>query len=316
MIFGIPKEIKIFENRVSMTPQGVAQLVQAGHVVLVEKKAGVGSGFSDQEYQKAGAKVIFSKKEIYQKSELVVKVKEPQPSEYPFLREGLGLFAFLHLAAIPKLQKILEKKKVRAIPFEMVKDEEGRLPLLTPMSEIAGHLAALVGVNYLRKDLGGKGVFPGRVTILGAGHVGSHALKIAHGLGAVVTVYDINLEKLERLQKIYPQRLETISEMSRLQKVIRQTDLLIGAVLIPGQKAPMIVSKKIIQSMEPGSVVVDVAVDQGGCIETTRPTTLKNPVFKKYGVLHYGVTNIPSLVPRTATEALSQAILPYVSKFF
>jgi len=314
MIFGVPKEIKIFENRVSLTPQAVQCLVQAGHVLLVKKGAGLGSGFSDRDYQKAGAQLLSSQREVYQKAELVVKVKEPQPSEYIFLRPGLGLFAFLHLAAIPKLKKILEQKKVRAIPFETIQDEEGRLPLLAPMSEIAGRLSALVGVNYLRKDLGGKGVFPGRVTILGAGHVGSQALKIAHGLGSFVTVYDINSEKLKKLQSLYSERLAVVSTRDSLSEIICQTDLLIGAVLIPGQRAPLIVSRKMIQNMEPGSVVVDVAVDQGGCIETIRPTTLKNPVFKKYGVLHYGVTNIPSLVPRTATESLSSALLPYLLK--
>lgn len=326
MVIGIPKEIKIFENRVGMTPEGVFHLVQAGVLVLVEKEAGRGSGFSDHEYRKAGAKIISSRKELYRRSDLILKVKEPQASEYPFFRPGLAIFAFLHLAAEPGLLRELLKKKVTAIAFETV-EAEGGLPLLAPMSEIAGSLASLIGANYLRKDLGGKGMLlntigkskgesttPGSVVVIGAGYVGSNAIRIAHGLGAQVKVYEKNQEKAECLRALYAERLDVIHDEQELSESLQSCDLLIGAVLIPGRRAPHIVTRKMVRQMEHGSVIVDVAVDQGGCVETIHPTTLKNPVYKKYNVLHYGVTNIPALVPRTATRALAAVTLPYVLK--
>lgn len=321
MVIGIPKEVKTGELRVAMTPGGVRRIVESGSVVLVERGAGTGSGYSDTAYRQAGAKIISSRRDLYRKSDLILKVKEPQPAEVPFLRPGVILFSFLHLAANPRLSHELVRRKVTAIAYETV-EGEGGFPLLRPMSEIAGLLAPLIGANYLRKDLGGKGTLlpavglggTGHVTILGAGHVGSNALKIAHGLGASVSLYDINQEKLERLNRLYPERLQVLSDPEELPEVIRRTDLLIGAVLVSGKRAPVVVTKKMVQLMEPGSVVIDVAVDQGGCVETIRPTTLKNPVYKKFEVLHFGVTNIPSLVPRTATDALSAATLPYVLK--
>lgn len=320
MIIGIPKETKVFEFRVAASPEAVRKMVEAGALVLVEKNAGAGSGWSDRDYCAAGARLLSSKREMFSKADLILKVKEPQPSEYSLLRPGLILFTFLHLAANKNLARILAQKKVTAIAYENIRTDSGTLPILAPMSEIAGKLAPLIGANYLRKDLGGKGVLlssvgmggTGHVTILGAGHAGSNALRIAHGLGASVSVYDINQEKLEKLASQYPERLQIVSDASELPEILKRTDLLIGAVLIPGKKAPRIITKKMIRLMEPGSVAIDISVDQGGCIETTRPTTLKDPVFLKYGVLHCGVTNLPSLVPRTASETLCAQTLPYV----
>jgi alanine dehydrogenase len=322
VIVGIPKEVKTFEFRVAMTPAGAGRLVRAGHDVLVEKGAGIGAGFSDSDYRQAGAKTVPSKREIYKKSDLILKVKEPQPSEYSLLRPGLILFTFLHLAANRRLLREFLKRKAAAIAYETVETAEGGLPLLAPMSEVAGKLAPLIGANYLRKDLGGKGTLlpsvglggTGHVTVIGAGIVGSHALLIAHALGASVSVYDINRQKLEALGYRYSERLQVVSDPAELPEILKRTDLLIGAVLVAGRRAPHVISGGMVKKMEPGSVVIDVAVDQGGCVETIRPTTLKNPIYKRYGILHYGVTNIPSLVPRSATEALSLATLPYVLK--
>lgn len=322
MVIGIPKEIKTFEYRVSMTPNGARRLVEAGHTVLIEKMAGIGAGFKDDDYRKAGARVLSSKREIYRRSHLILKVKEPQPVEYPLLRPGLILFTFLHLAANRPLLRELLKKKVAAVAYETVQTDDGRLPLLAPMSEIAGKLAPLIGANYLRKDLGGKGALlpsvgvggTGHVTVIGAGQVGGHAIEISHALGASLSVYEIDQGKLEKLKIQYPERLQILPGLDELPDVLRRTDLLIGAVLAAGKRSPVVVNKKTVRLMEPGSVVIDVAVDQGGCVETIRPTTLKNPVYKRYGILHYGVANIPSLVPRTATEALSLVTLPYLLK--
>lgn len=305
-----------------MTPAGVERLVRAGHIILFEKGAGQEAGFLDLSYRQAGARIVSSSRELFQKAALVLKVKEPEPSEYRFLRPGLILFTFLHLAANRTLLRELLWKRVTAIGYEMVETDEGQLPILSPMSEIAGLLSPLIGANYLRNDLGGKGMLlpavglggTGHVTVLGVGHVGSNAVKISHGLGATVTAYDINQDRLERLKTIYQERLQVLSDPRDLPEILRRTDLLIGAVLVPGKKAPVVVSRKMLRLMEPGSVVIDVAVDQGGCIETSRPTTLKRPVFKVYGILHVGVTNLPALVPRTATEALSAATLPYLLK--
>ncbi len=321
MRLGIPREVKPFENRVAMTPLGVRRLVESGAVVWVERGAGKNAGFADRDYRAVGAVLKSSAKEVW-KADLVLKVKEPQPSEFRFFRSDLILFTFLHLAANPGVERALDRAKVKAIAYEMVKDDQGQFPILAPMSEIAGCLAAVVGSNYLRRDLGGKGTLlpaigsggTGHVTVLGAGHVGRNALRVAHGLGATVTVFDRNTEKLAQLSLQYPERFQSMTDPKDLPEILKRTDLLIGAVLVPGQAAPKIVTKRMVQLLEPGSVIVDVAIDQGGCIETSRPTTLKNPIFKKYGVLHYGVTNIPSLAPRTATEALSRTTLPYLMK--
>ena len=305
----------------AMTPAGVRRLVEASVQILVERGAGRNAGFSDGDYRKAGARIVATAREVW-KADLVLKVKEPQPQEYRFFRPGLILFTFLHLAACPVLARELLRKKVNAIAYESVKDSHGEFPILAPMSDIAGCLSALIGANYLRRDLGGKGTLlsaiglggTGHVTILGAGHVGQNALRVAHGLGATVTIFDRNSEKLDRLSTSYPERLQTARDSAELPEILKRTDLLIGAVLVSGQSPPKIVSKKMVKLMESGSVIVDVSIDQGGCIETMRPTTLKDPVFEKFGILHFGVTNIPSLVPRTATEALSHATLPYVMK--
>lgn len=315
--------MKPLEGRVAMTPEGACRLRNLGAVVLLEAGAGVGAGFRDRHFRESGAQIVRSKRELYRRSDLVLKVKEPQPAEYPFLRPGLILFAFLHLAAEPRLLRVLLKKRVTAIAFETVEDEAGRLPILRPMSEIAGKLASLIGANYLRKDLGGKGKLlasvgeggrPGRVTVIGLGQVGAHAARIAHGLGASLFLYDRCREKGERLSLELGKRCRVVEDPKGLPEVIRETDLIIGAVYVTGRRAPRIVTQEMVRQMEPGSVIVDVAVDQGGCVETIRPTTLKDPIFLRYGVLHCGVTNLPSLVPRTATEALVSKVLPYVSK--
>jgi len=316
---GIPREVKPFENRVAMTPAGVRRLVEAGAEVWVQKGAGRSAGFSDSQYREAGAVLKADAKQSWA-ADLVLKVKEPQSSEFRFFREGLLLFTFLHLVAFPKLERELLRKKVKAIPYEMIRDEAGGFPILAPMSDIAGCLAAQIGANYLRRDLGGKGTLlpaigsggTGHVTILGAGHVGRNALRIAHGLGATVTVFDKDESKLASLSAQYSERFQPMTDSADLPEILKRTDLLIGAVLVAGRHAPRIVTKKMVAAMEKGSVIVDVAIDQGGCIETIRPTTIKEPVFLRYGVLHYGVTNMPSMVPRTATEALSRATLPYV----
>ncbi len=318
---GIPKETKPFENRVAMTPRGVAVLVAAGARVAVQKNAGLGSGFPDGLYRQAGAKIVTTASQAWE-ADLVLKVKEPQAPEFRFFRPSLTLFTFLHLAACPLLARALERKKVAAIAYEDVTDAQGGFPILAPMSEIAGCLSTVIGANYLRRDLGGKGTLlpaigrggTGHVTILGAGNVGTNALRVAHGMGASVTVFDKNPMRLKVLQNEYTERLQPLNDALELPEVIRRTDLLIGAVLLPGRAAPEVVSEAMVKSMEAGSVIVDVAIDQGGCVATSRATTIRKPIFLKHGVLHYGVTNIPSLVPRTATEALSRATLPYVLK--
>lgn len=305
-----------------MTPQGVRRLVEAGFQVWVESNAGVPSGFADEDYRRSGAQIKTKARDVWA-SDLVLKVKEPQPSEYRFFRPGLTLFTFLHLAAHPRLARELERKKVKAIAYELVRDEAGRFPILAPMSEIAGCLAALMGANYLRRDLGGKGTLltaigsggTGHVTILGAGHVGTNALRVAHGLGATVTLFDKDPQKLEGIGALYTERIQLLRDPQDLPEILRRTDLLIGAVLVPGQVAPKIVSREMVKRMEKGSVIVDVAIDQGGCVATSRPTTIKRPLINQYGVLHCGVTNLPSLVPRTATEALARASLSYVLEF-
>jgi alanine dehydrogenase len=320
MILGIPKEIKPQEYRVSLTPEAVGLLVRAGHQVLVQKGAGLDCGFSDQAFRDNGAVIVSTAAAIWRDAHLVVKVKEPLPKEYSFFRPDLILFTFLHLASAPSLTKALVKRGVTAVGYETVTAPDGSLPLLKPMSRIAGKLAVLLGAEYLRTDRGEKGILlspvegatPGRVTILGAGNVGRAALEVAEGIGAHVTIFDRSEEKLQRLGN---GRTETLLlDRETLSRRLPETDLLIGAVLIPGAKAPKLVTRGMVSQMQKGSVIVDVSVDQGACVETIRPTTHARPTYLYKGIVHYGVTNMPSLVARSATEALVHSSLPYVQK--
>jgi alanine dehydrogenase len=320
VIVGVPKEIKDNEYRVALTPFGAEALVRAGHRVLVQAGAGEGSGFSDDEYRRAGAEVVADAAEAWA-AELVVKVKEPQPAEYQYLREGLILFAFLHLAAAPELARQLVERGVTAIAYETVRLPDGSLPLLAPMSAIAGRMAPQIAAQYLTRVYGGRGkllagvpgVAPARVVVLGAGTVGTNATRIALGMGAQVTLLDRNLERLRRLDLALGGRAVTMaSSPAAIAEAVRHADAVIGAVLVPGGRAPILVTEAMVAAMQPGAVIIDVAVDQGGCVETIRPTTHSDPVYTVHGVLHYGVTNMPAAVPRTATMALCDATLPYV----
>ncbi len=322
MIIGVPKEIKISENRVGMTDAGVRQLVAEGHEVFVEKDAGLGSRIPNETYLHAGAKILDSAKEIYEKAEMIVKVKEPLPDEYELLKENQILYTYLHLAAEPKLTKVLCERKVKAVAYETIQNSDGSLPLLTPMSEVAGRMATQVGAFYLQKDHGGKGILlggvtgvqRGKVTIIGGGVVGINAAKMAVGLGAEVTILDVNHARLEYLDDVFQGRVSTLySNMQNIERSVRDADLVVGAVLVAGAKAPQLVNKAMIESMAAGSVVVDVAVDQGGCIETCRPTSHLNPTFEINGVIHYCVPNMPGVVSRTSTYALTNATFKYAS---
>lgn len=321
MIIGVPKEIKIEENRVGMTPAGVDVLRKAGHKILVETQAGIGSGFLNEEYKKAGAEIV-SQPEVW-KANLIVKIKEPLETEYQFFRPGLLLFTYLHLAH-PELKELtlqLIEKKVTAMAYETVQLEDNSLPLLRPMSEVAGKMAVQVAAHFLQKPQGGKGKLLGKVTgvgpcnvvVIGAGTVGKAAAEMALGMGAKITVLDINAEKLEQLEKIYGENLSTlISNPENIKEALKQADVVIGAVLVPGAKAPQVITREMLEEMKKGGVIVDVAIDQGGCIETSRPTTHKNPVFVEHGIIHYCVTNMPGAVPKTSTIALTNATLPYI----
>jgi alanine dehydrogenase len=323
MFIGVPKEIKEEEYRVGLTPNGAKALIAAGHKVFVESKAGDGSGFPDEEYKAAGAETFSSAKEIWQKSEMIIKVKEPQESEFNFLKPDLILFTYLHLAAFPKLTKVLQKQEVTAIDYATVELEDGSLPLLKPMSEVAGKLAIQIGAHFLEKKHGGRGILlggtekttPANVLIIGAGNVGSNAAEVALGMGAQVTLVDRNATKLEFLKGKFSQYAERLSILLssdiNFEKAITQTHLLVGAVLVAGDKAPKVVTEEQVKKMKKGSVIVDVAIDQGGCIETSRPTSHNDPVFIKHGVIHYCVPNMPGIVPRTSTLALTQETLPY-----
>jgi alanine dehydrogenase len=319
MIIGIPAEIKNNEYRVGATPQMVRAFVEAGHKVRVQKGAGAGSGFLDEGYIQAGASMADGPKEVYE-AEMVIKVKEPQPSEYPLLREGLILFCYLHLAPDPIQTAELVEKKVVAIAYETVTDGKNGLPLLLPMSEIAGRLSIQVGATCLQMNHGGRGVLlggvpgvlPAHVTIIGGGVVGTEAARMALGLGAHVTVLDKNLDRLRTLNALYGPSLKTLySSSGDLEEEVIGSDLVIGAVLVPGKTAPKLVTRKMISKMAPGSVVVDVAIDQGGCFETSRPTTHADPTYVVGGVIHYAVTNMPGAAPRTSTLALTHATLAY-----
>jgi alanine dehydrogenase len=322
MHIGIPVEIKSGENRVSCTPSGVRHLVSAGHRVVVQAGAGVGSGFGDDKYRRAGAVITSSAEKVW-KSDLVVKVKEPLPGEYSFFREELLLFTFLHLAGVPELTAKLLDSGVTALAYETVQDGAGRLPLLAPMSEIAGKMSVLMGAFFLGHHHGGKGkllggvpgVLPGKVTILGGGSAGMHAAKEAAGLGADVTVLEINQEKMRFLESALPPQVHTLySTEQHIEEQLATTDLLIGAVLVPGAVAPKLVTRAMLRNMTKGAVLVDIAVDQGGCVESCRPTTHQDPVFIEEGIVHYCVANMPAAYPQTSTEALTGVTLPYIRR--
>ncbi|MCH7950124.1 MAG: alanine dehydrogenase [Candidatus Dadabacteria bacterium] len=309
------------EYRVALTPQAVSVLVQHGHKVLVEKSAGLGSGITDQEFKNAGARIARNEKELFKKSKLIVKVKEPIPGEYSLIKENHIIFSYLHIAADKKLVQALKKSKCRAIAFETVELPDGSLPLLMPMSRIAGRLSVQVGVHFLQKSKGGKGVLlsgaagvrNGKVTVIGGGTVGYNAVLSALGLGADVTVIDIKQGVLEYYYDRFEGKVRTLPSYPEvIEKELKDSDLVVGAVLVTGAKAPKVITKKMISNMEKGSLFVDVAIDQGGCSETSRPTNHDSPVYKVNDVLHYCVTNMPSLVSKTSTYSLSNVILPYV----
>jgi alanine dehydrogenase len=322
MIIGVPKEIKAQEYRVALAPAGADALVRQGHRVMVEERAGEESGFLDSDYRKAGAKITKTAADIWEKAEMIVKVKEPLALEYKYFRPGLILFTYLHLAADQTLMLALMKKKIVAIAYETVELPNGSLPLLTPMSEIAGRMSIQVGMTYLEKPQKGRGVLlggiagvhPGSVVILGAGVVGTNALKRAVGLGARVTVIDKSLDRLRYLDDIFHGRIESLaSHRYNIAESIAQADLVVGAVLVPGAVAPHLVTEDMVRSMQPGSVIVDVSIDQGGCIETMdHPTTHDAPTYIRHGVVHYAVANMPGAVPRTSSVALTNATLTYV----
>jgi len=323
MLIGVPVEIKQGEWRVGLVPGGARALVEAGHAVVVERGAGAGSSIPDAAYAEAGAEVVASAEEVYARADMVVKVKEPVGAEFGFLRDGLIVFTFLHLAANRALAEALIKGNSTAIAYETVELDDGGLPILAPMSEVAGRLSVQAGAHYLMKPYGGlglllsgvPGVERGNVTIIGAGTVGLNAAEIAAGMRAGVTVLDVDTEKLCRFDEVFGPAVKTlISNAYNLERVLERTDLLIGAVHIPGARTPRLVTRAMLRGMKRGSVVVDVSVDQGGCIETTRPTTHSEPVYEVEGVLHYCVSNMPGAVPRTSTFALTNATLPYILK--
>lgn len=322
MKIGIPTEIKAFENRVAIRPAGVEQLERDGHEVRVQAGAGVGSGFSDERYASAGARIVDDAAEVWS-SDLVVKVKEPLPDEYSFLRDDLTLFTFFHFAADEKLTRAVQDSGAVAIAYETVQEPDRSLPLLIPMSEVAGRMAVQEGAKYLEKTFGGLGVLlagvPGtpraEVLVLGGGIVGMNAARIAAGIGASVTILDVNLERLRYLDDVMPPNVNTLfSDVHTIREYSARADLVIGAVLLPGKKAPHLIVRDDLKQMQEGAVIVDVAIDQGGCIETSRPTTHEEPTYVVDGVMHYCVTNMPGAVPRTSTFALTNATFPYVRR--
>jgi alanine dehydrogenase len=323
MIIGVPRELKVEEYRVGLLPAGARALVKAGHQVRVESGAGLGAGYPDEEYAAAGAELVPQSASLWSSSDLVIKVKEPQPAEYPHLRPGLILFCYLHLAPLPDLTEVLIERGVAAIALETIQTDDGLLPCLMPMSEIAGRMAVQVGAQYLQRDKGGPGILlggvpgvpPCEVLILGGGTAGANAAKLAAGMGAHVRIMDLNLGRLAYLDDIFAGRITTVmSDDHNIERYVPQSDLLIGAVLVPGLRAPVLVSDELVSRMRPGSVIVDIAVDQGGCIATIHATTHRDPVYQVHGVTHYGVANMPGAVPRTSTEALTNATLPFALK--
>ncbi|MCT7995300.1 alanine dehydrogenase [Laspinema olomoucense] len=322
MEIGVPKETKDREYRVGLSPSSVRVLTEHGHSVFIETHAGVGSGFSDQEYVHSGGKIVPTAKEAWSR-ELVVKVKEPLPPEYGYLHKEQLLFTYLHLAADRQLTETLMESGVCAIAYETVELPDRRLPLLTPMSIIAGRLSVQFGARYLERQQGGRGVLlggvpgvkPGHVVILGGGIVGTEAARMAVGMGARVQILDVNIDRLAYLETLFGSRVELLySESLQIEATVPDADLLIGAVLVPGRRAPILVPRHLVETMRPGSVIIDVAVDQGGCVETLRPTSHTNPTYIEAGVVHYGVPNMPGAVPWTATQALNNSTLPYVVK--
>lgn len=321
MIIGIPKEIKNNEFRVAITPAGVKSLVDKDHQVIIEKNAGIGSAITDNDYIQAGAQIIDDVKDVFARSEMVVKVKEPLKVEYEYFRPGQILFTYLHLAADEKLTKALMNEKITSIAYETIQLEDGSLPLLTPMSEVAGRLSVQEGAHFLEKTQGGRGVLlggvpgvkPGKVVIIGGGVVGLNAAKMAIGLGADVTIIEISIKRMSYIDDIFFGKVKTVtSNHYNILNEIKDADLVVGAVLIPGARAPKLVTEDMIKEMKIGSVIVDVAIDQGGCIETTYPTTHDSPIFVKHGVIHYSVANIPGAVAHTSTFALTNTTLPYI----
>jgi alanine dehydrogenase len=322
MKIGVPREIKIGETRVSMTPSLCRRCVSLGAKVLFEKSAGMSAGFADAEYRAAGATLVSGPERVWKGADLILKVKEPLASEYPLLREGQALFTYLHLAAGPELARVLKRKGILGIAYETVEGSDGAFPLLKPMSQIAGRLAIQIGAYFLQSQHGGSGVLlggipgtlPGHVVVVGAGNSGAHAVQMAAGMGARVTVLDLDTRKLEGLDSEYRGRVVTLmSNLANLESCVADADLLIGAVLIPAAKAPTVVTRPMVATMRPGSVIVDIAIDQGGCIESIRPTSHREPVYTEHGVIHYAVPNMPALVGRTSTQGLTQATEPFVA---
>jgi alanine dehydrogenase len=320
VIVGVPKEIKIEENRVAVTPTGVAAFVARGHKVLIEKNAGNSSGLTDRAYEGAGATLVDSAKEVWQQADLIMKVKEPQPSEFSLLREGLILLTYLHLAASESVTRVLLDKKVTGIGYETIQLDDGSLPLLTPMSEIAGKLAIQVGAWCLQAENGGRGILlggasgvrPGKAVILGAGISGTAASQVASGVGAYVSILDINPSKLRYVHDILGGHVTTLmSNRANVEEEVVDADLVIGAVLIPGAKAPKLITRSLAKRMKPGAALIDICIDQGGCAETSRPTTHREPIYVEEEVVHYCVTNMPAIVPNTSTYALTNSTLSY-----
>ncbi|MBM4135847.1 MAG: alanine dehydrogenase [Nitrospira sp.] len=321
MIIGVPKEIKPEENRIAIVPGGVETLVHKGHKVIIEQSAGLGSGFSDEEYTRSGALIVHKHEDVFAEADLILKVKEPLIEEYDLLKSGQVVFTYLHLAASEELTQNLLERKIIGIAYETVQTEDGFLPLLAPMSEIAGRMAPQEGAKYLEKSFGGRGILlggvagvpPANVVILGGGNVGYNATRIALGMGASVTVLDINPRKLIRIDEIFQGRITTmIADNYNIRMVASYADLLIGAVLVPGAKTPILISREMLKTMRTGAVLVDVSIDQGGCAETSRPTTHSHPIYEEEGIIHYTVTNMPAAVPRTSTRALTLNTFPYI----
>ena len=323
MIVGIPKEIKHNENRVSLTPSGARELVQRGHTVYVQHTAGINSGFTDEDYEKAGAHILPSIEDVYGTAEMIIKVKEPIESEYGLVREGQLVFTYFHFACDQQLTEAMIKSKSVCMAYETVVDRQGALPLLIPMSEVAGRMSVQEGARFLEKPQGGKGILlggvpgvkPAKVLVLGGGVVGTNAALMAAGLGADVTICDISLPRLRQLNEFMPKNVKTLfSSAHNIEQELATTDLVVGAVLIPGAKAPHLITRPMLKLMKKGSVLVDVAIDQGGCFETSHPTTHTEPTYEVDGIIHYCVANIPGAVPCTSTLALTNATLPYAVK--
>ena len=321
MIVGIPKEMKSDEYRVGMAPVGVEGLTETGHSVVVESSAGLGSGIRDEEYEEAGARIVPAHEDVFREADMIVKVKEPLPAEFPLMRAGQIVFAYFHLATDRRLTEELIKREVIAIAYETVETADGRTPLLTPMSEVAGRMAIQEGAKYLERPMMGRGILlggvpgvaPANVVVFGGGVVGTNAAKVAAGLRARVTILDINMDRLRYLDDIMPANVTTLmSNVHNVRQELMKADLVIGAVLIPGAKAPVLLSRDMLCLMRPGAVIVDVAIDQGGCVETARPTTHSDPVYVESGIVHYCVTNMPGAVAGTSTYALTNVTLPYV----